>query len=389
MLSTVRFVKLFNDYLASLSLEIGSLTGDDKENIVLGFFSSEMMKKYAPSSYWTMFSLLKDYFIENSIPFDYDSVKRFFKVKEKGYAPKKAPAIEPENIKSYLMSNLLAKESYKKIVVICGYFGALRKSEIHALKKDDLTYNETTNNFTLRFIRIKTDKASIGQTVVIPANWGELSLKNIILNYISEISHTKKVDKLFVQWCARSNKYKNQAMGVHTISSVPQDLAKHLNLPNPESSLRVSSATALAESGGTILQLKSHGGWSSDKAAEGYIRVSKKAKTDVASKLIQEDASTQLSLPLPSVSGVSNDPVSDDPVSDDPVSNDPVSTDQMCEPVGKSDAPHNNKLSLNKTSNTTKYNSPTKIKGGITNSNKNVAITITGGSCNFYLRKIK
>ncbi|KAM9992962.1 hypothetical protein ACTFIY_010400 [Dictyostelium cf. discoideum] len=242
--------------LTSLSLEIGSLTGDDKENIVLGFFSSEMMKKYAPSSYWTMFSLLKDYFIENSIPFDYDSVKRFFKVKEKGYAPKKAPAIEPENIKSYLMSNLLAKESYKKIVVICGYFGALRKSEIHALKKDDLTYNETTNNFTLRFIRIKTDKASIGQTV---------------------------------------------------------------------------------------------------------------------------------KLATPSNDPVSDDPVSDDPVSNDPVSNDPVSTDQMCEPVGKSDAPHNNKLSLNKTSNTTKYNSPTKIKGGITNSNKNVAITITGGSCNFYL----
>ncbi|KAM9966287.1 hypothetical protein ACTFIR_006492 [Dictyostelium discoideum] len=123
-------------------------------------------------------------------------------------------------------------------------------------------------------------------------------------------------------------------------------------------------------------KLKSHGGWSSDKAAEGYIRVSKKAKTDVASKLIQgEDTSTQLSLPLPIVPGVSNDPVS----------NDPVSTDQMCEPVGKSDAPHNNKLSLNKTSNTTKYNSPTKIKGGITNSNKNVAITIKGGSCNFYL----
>ncbi|KAM9970828.1 hypothetical protein ACTFIR_002692 [Dictyostelium discoideum] len=110
-------------------------------------------------------------------------------------------------------------------------------------------------------------------------------------------------------------------------------------------------------------------------------RVSKKAKTDVASKLIQgEDTSTQLSLPLPIVPGVSNDPVSNDSVS-----NDPVSTDQMCEPVGKSDAPHNNKLSLNKTSNTTKYNSPTKIKGGITNSNKNVAITITGGSCNFYL----
>ncbi|KAM9992113.1 hypothetical protein ACTFIZ_012769 [Dictyostelium cf. discoideum] len=96
--------------------------------------------------------------------------------------------------------------------------------------------------------------------------------------------------------------------------------------------------------------------------------VSKKAKTDVASKLIQgEDASTELSLPLPSAPGVPNDPISNDPVS-----NDPVSTDQMCEPVGNSDAPHNNKF-------------PTKIKGGITNSNKNVAITITGGSCNFYL----
>ncbi|KAN0038779.1 hypothetical protein ACTA71_000969 [Dictyostelium dimigraforme] len=146
--STNRFIGLFKDYLSGLSLSLETLNDENKKDIVLGFFTSDLIIKYAPSSNWTMFSLLKDYFKDNGIPFDYDNLKRLFKVREKGYAPKKAPAIEPEMIKCYLGSDLPISESYKKIVVICGYFGALRKSEIHALKKDDLIYNPTSNDFT-------------------------------------------------------------------------------------------------------------------------------------------------------------------------------------------------------------------------------------------------
>ncbi|KAM9952717.1 hypothetical protein ACTFIR_007771 [Dictyostelium discoideum] len=114
------------------------------------------------------------------------------------------------------------------------------------------------------------------------------------------------------------------------------------------------------------------------------IKASKKAKTDVASKLTQGGVSNgkQLSLPLPS-NPVSSDSVSSDSFSSDSVSSDSVSSD----PVVTSDAPHNNKLSLNKTSNTTKYNSPTKIKGGITNKsvkiNENIIFSADGKGLSF------
>ncbi|KAN0050632.1 hypothetical protein ACTA71_003768 [Dictyostelium dimigraforme] len=106
--------------------------------------------------------------------------------------------------------------------------------------------------------------------------------------------------------------------------------------------------------------------------AKGYIRVTKRAKTDVAAKLIQGEVTNSDSaiVTLPS-------PVPEDqhqPIDPGEIGQTPVE-----EPIGQP-----TKLSLNKTTNT-KYNSPTKIKGGITNNNKNVVINVTGGSCNLYL----
>ncbi|KAM9954285.1 hypothetical protein ACTFIW_003826 [Dictyostelium discoideum] len=58
------------------------------------------------------------------------------------------------------------KNIYKKIVLIVGYYGALRSSEIHSLKRD-------SDSFTLQFIRKKTDHSNIGQTVIVPFTLGQ------------------------------------------------------------------------------------------------------------------------------------------------------------------------------------------------------------------------
>jgi hypothetical protein len=73
------------------------------------------------------------------------------------------------------------------------------------------------------------------------------------------------------------------------VSSVPSKIASFLGLSNAckysGHSLRVSSATVLADSGANTLTLKRHGRWSSESVAEDYVRQSKAARCDTAALL--------------------------------------------------------------------------------------------------------
>lgn len=73
------------------------------------------------------------------------------------------------------------------------------------------------------------------------------------------------------------------------IAYVPRTIALFLGLSDPNlytgHALRVSSATTLADEGADILELKRHGRWNSNAVAEEYVRESKFARVDAASKL--------------------------------------------------------------------------------------------------------
>jgi integrase len=79
----------------------------------------------------------------------------------------------------------------------------------------------------------------------------------------------------------------NQVVGKHTISKIPYEMAKFLQLPNPIQytghSFRRTSSTLLANAPGVdILDLKRHGGWISSTVAEGYQTESPTNKIEVA-----------------------------------------------------------------------------------------------------------
>jgi len=63
-------------------------------------------------------------------------------------------------------------------------------------------------------------------------------------------------------------------------------------LSNPEEytghSFRCSSATLLADSGADLSVLKSHGGWRSNTAAEGYVEDSIANKINISHKILGE-----------------------------------------------------------------------------------------------------
>ena len=85
-------------------------------------------------------------------------------------------------------------------------------------------------------------------------------------------------------------------MGKNTIAGFPKEIATFLGLENPTAytghSLRVTSATVLADEGANNLALKRHGRWTSDSIAEEYVRNSKHNRLETATLLAGPRVST-------------------------------------------------------------------------------------------------
>jgi lambda repressor-like predicted transcriptional regulator len=88
------------------------------------------------------------------------------------------------------------------------------------------------------------------------------------------------------------------------MGKISKEIASFLRLPNPElytgHCFRRSSATHLANHGGSLLTIKRHGGWKSSTVAESYVDAYLKNKIYVAQML---NAPTTVNLP-----GCSTDP---------------------------------------------------------------------------------
>lgn len=134
-----------------------------------------------------------------------------------------------------------------------------------------------------------------------------LDARTIFQLYLPLIT-TKLSLRLFLTWDKRNKYYKNSPIGINQLRKLPSKVAEYNKLPDPKiytgHSFRVSGATALADAGITVTNLKRHGGWKSDSVVEGYLRESKKAKSDVATMIAGDNASvstTQQQLDLGSI----------------------------------------------------------------------------------------
>lgn len=183
---------------------------------------------------------------------------------------------------------------YRKFAILCAFYGALRISELAALTKNSILPVE--NGLMLHFVRTKTDKAGVGTSILLPRLRNPLS--DPVAIYEAYLPHikTKMSTRLFLTWDSRMRKYKNSPIGVNQLHKLPSMVAQHNNLPDPGRftghSFRVSCATALADGGMTITNLKRHGGWKSDSVVEGYLRESKKSKQEVVDLLTEGTGNT-------------------------------------------------------------------------------------------------
>ena len=269
----LRYVKLYEDFRG---LEQHS------ETILLSFLVSQSSSK-APTSLWTMYSLIKKYLsLECSLELSSSKISDYLKTLGRQHKKKKAPAFLRDDLFRYLRTAPnTGPHLLRKLVLLAGFYAGLRSCEIVALFWENLVFTDEGILLTITFS--KTDRAGVGSVKLLP----KLSEPEICPVHYFTIYKDLVGDnsgRLFRTY--QGNKFIKTPIGKNKISDMPKEIALFLKLENPNSytghSLRVTSATVMADEGANTLTLKRHGRWSSESVAEEYVRESKHNRGEAA-----------------------------------------------------------------------------------------------------------
>lgn len=256
------------------------------ESLVLAFINDQSNTK-APTTLWTMYSLVKKYLL---LECNFDlgaaaAISDFLKTLNRHHKKKKASAFDRDQLFDFFRNApSTGRDLVVKLVAITGYYGGLRSCELVALCWEDINFAQ--EGILVRISRSKTDQAGVGATKLLP-KLSEEALCPVFYFTKYKDHFSELTGRLFRQF--QAGKFIKSPLGKNMISSVPREIAHFLKLDNPNlytgHALRVTSATTLADQGANIIELKRHGRWASSSIAEEYVRESKHARVETASKL--------------------------------------------------------------------------------------------------------
>uniref|UniRef100_A0A6P7GY87 Uncharacterized protein LOC114348327 n=1 Tax=Diabrotica virgifera virgifera TaxID=50390 RepID=A0A6P7GY87_DIAVI len=251
------------------------------ENVLLAYFA-ELSAKYKPSSLWSLYSMIKSMLrINHDVDLEkYGKLRAFLKRKSEGFQAKKSSTLTPEQIRKFI--DKAPDEIYllHKVILIIGIMGACRPNELYQMNIQDVKDLQTD-----LLITIPKSKTKIVRKFTINSTF-----YNIVKKYIDLRPSHVKINSFFLNY----QKYKCtiQRLGKNKFADIGRQIAKYLNLPNPQSytghCYRRSSATLYIDGGGDLTGLKRHGGWKSTQVAEGYIDQSMRNKATTAHTIAKE-----------------------------------------------------------------------------------------------------
>jgi integrase len=272
------YVGLYNEFRGA---------GEHSEDMLLRFLVKQA-ETMAPTTLWTIFSLVKKY-LALECRLDLGRAVRvtdYLKTLSRFHLKKKAPSFSREDVFNYLRrASNEGKNLLTKLVLLAGFYGGLRVCELVKLTWDDVAFASEGVIIVIR--KSKTDRAGIGATKLLPA----LNDQTLSAPYYYNLYKDAVIDRtgrLFRNFA--NNKFTKNPAGKNTLAAMPHLIAEFLELPNPDlytgHSFRVTSATVLADEGISSLTLKRHGRWASDSVAEGYLRESKQVRKETAELLV-------------------------------------------------------------------------------------------------------
>lgn len=253
---------------------------------------------YAASSLWSRRTHLRDYFKTLNPPLDVSSVDSLIydalSALKRGQQPSHA-----REFKSTELFDFWARAPnegmwllYKAISLI-GFYGLARNSELVGLTWNNVHIDDA--GIWILLHRVKCPKDGDFTKVLIPRATGHRIVPaDIFLTFRNSILAARLSNmRLWMQW--RRGKWVNQALGKESVRKVPGIVAEFL-FPGQNNegfrghSWRPSGATALAEFGGSVLQLQSAGHWQSVQVATSYVHESESNHKQIAIKMCGESS---------------------------------------------------------------------------------------------------
>jgi integrase len=253
--------------------------GRCNETVLLAYFA-ELATRFAPSTLWTLYSMLhKTLCIKKGVDIKgFSKLQAFLKAKSSGHCAKKATVFARSDIDKFLREADNEKWLQVKVVACFSLFGACRKSEIAALTTADV---QDLGAHIL--VNIRQSKTGPRSFVIIGHDDPDLNALLFIRKYMA-LRPDNSPPRLFLG--LRNGKCTRQVIGLNTLATYPCKIAEFLKLNNPKAftshAFRRSAATWVADSGVDLINLKRFGGWKSDTVAQGYVAESLSMKRDLA-----------------------------------------------------------------------------------------------------------
>lgn len=241
-------------------------------------FVRSLQSKYKISSIYSIYSgvkciLFSKYNISSE---SWEKVKALLKNIGKYYAPKSKPVLSNEQSSLFLTNADDAEYRNHKLALIIGVAGALRKSDYIRIKQHSVSILRDDNG--VEYLKICLIKSKVDREQV----FFILQEDNVkkIKSYIQDTAafHNNHGDGNFwwqIRFINDAWRLHRQHLGVNWFGKYLFKVAEYLGLPNYKDYtshvVRHSSATNHANAGGSLLQLKNHGLWKSNSAAERYV----------------------------------------------------------------------------------------------------------------------
>jgi integrase len=192
----------------------------------------------------------------------------------KKHTPTKAAVLPADGLLAYFSHEMLSLEDQQdQAMALIAFFGCLRGCELSNIEIGHL--DDLKDGIMVSVIRFKTTNKPM--RFLVPSSLPELEVSPvaILTKYINLVKPWLEMKKLTRLW-PRPNKnvFTSQFRGKNHVGQVAKKIARFLKLA-PESytghSFRRSAATAAADAGISLINLKRFGGWKSDSVASSYV----------------------------------------------------------------------------------------------------------------------
>lgn len=210
-------------------------------------------------------------------PTDNDFISKKIKGirKANGREPRRAAAPDLENLADLVNPlndphNL--HHSRNRALILVGYFGAMRQSEVANLQWHNIEFVKEGMVITIPFS--KTDQYKQGQRVPIPAGIGPLCAVKALADW--QVVSKLRDGYIFCRISKTGTLHKKPITSAY-VRTITKELAKQAHLPNAERytghCLRRGFTTKASREGASIQVLQKHGRWKYPESVIPYIEL--------------------------------------------------------------------------------------------------------------------